>query len=187
MSMSVDGFIAGPNPSSDNPLGTNGLRLHDWFYENPDKDPEDEKFAEALKNNTGAIIMGRTMYDESQPFWDGVGPFGEVPCFVLTKKGDKPQNTKVFTFVSEGIEKALELAKKTAGSKDILINGGANTIQQYLKAGLVNEMYIHLVPILLGKGTSLFGELGEFIELEKVKVTDEKAVTHLSFRLKYNK
>lgn len=185
MSMSVDGFIAGPNPAADNPLGTNGLRLHAWFYENPDKDPEDEKFAENLKNNTGAIIMGRVMYEESQPFWDGVGPFGNTPCFVLTNKGKEPQDAgKVFTFVTDGIEKALELAKKTAGNKDILINGGANTIQQYIKAGLVEEMYIHLVPILLGGGTSLFGALGEFIELEKVKVTDEKAVTHLTFRFK---
>lgn len=90
----------------------------------------------------------------------------------------------MFTFVTDGIEEALKRAKALAGDKDVLINGGANTIQQYIKAGLVDELYIHIVPILLGGGTSLFGVLGEYIELEKVSVNDEKEVTHLAYRFK---
>ena len=126
------------------------------------------------------------MYDESLPWWDGTGPQGDaVPCFVLTKKGTEPKDAaKVFTFVTEGIKDAFEQAKAAAGDKDVLVNGGANTIQQYVKAGMVDELRISLVPILLGGGTSLFGSLGEYIELEQVESRDEKVVTHLTYRLK---
>lgn len=179
MSMSLDGFIAGPNPAPDNPLGDNGLRLHEWYDE-----PGRHDFGKNVEGNTGAIIMGSVMYYESLPWWNGSGPLGDnVPCFVLIKEGEKPNDAaKVFTFITGGIEEALDAAKKAAGSKDILINGGANTIQQYIKAGLVDEMYIHVIPTLLGGGTSLFGSLGEYIELEKVNVVDEKEVTHLAYR-----
>jgi dihydrofolate reductase len=130
-------------------------------------------------------MIGRRMYDESQPWWHGSGPLGDIPCFVLTKKGSEPQEAaEMFAFVTEGIEKALELAKAAAGGKELLINGGANTIQRYLKAGLVDVINIHLVPILLGSGTSLFGQLGKRIELEKVSVTDEPDATHLAYRVK---
>lgn len=124
------------------------------------------------------------MYDESLPWWDGSGPLGDdKPCFVLTKKGTEPKEAgKMFTFVAGGIEKALEQARAAAGDEDILINGGADTIQQYLKAGLVDELHLHIVPMLLGGGTSLFGSLGEYLELEKVNVKDDKDVTHLMYR-----
>ncbi len=182
MSMSLDGFIAGPNPGPDNPLGDGGLRLHDWYFKNPGEVPEAQK---SVKSDTGAIILGRTMYDESLPWWGGSGPLGDIPCFVLTKKGSEPQDAaKMFTFVTDGIKKAFELAKAAAGSKDVLIHGGANTIQQYLKVGLVDELHIHLVPLLLGGGTSLFGSLGQDIELEKVNVKDEQDVTHLTYRFR---
>ncbi len=181
MSMSLDGFIAGPNPEPENPLGDNGLRLHEWY-----ESPGDHNFGKDVEGSTGAIIMGSVMYRESLPWWHGSGPLGDdVPCFVLTEKGQEPKDAaSIFTFVTGGIEEALKLAKVAAGDKDVLINGGANTIQQYIKAGLVDEMYIHIVPILLGGGTSLFGTLGEYIELEKVNVTDEKEVTHLVYRFK---
>jgi dihydrofolate reductase len=182
ISMSLDGLIAGPNAAPENPLGDSGLRLHDWYFKNPD---DNHEFARALKSNTGAIIMGRRMYDESLPWWQGSGPLGDIPCFVLTKKGSEPQEAaEMFTFVTEGIEKALELAKAAAGAKEVLINGGANTIQRYLKAGLVDVINIHLVPMLLGSGTSLFGELRKSIELEKVSVKDEPDATHLTYRVK---
>lgn len=182
ISMSLDGLIAGPNAAPENPLGDGGLRLHDWYFKNPD---DNHEFARALKSNTGAIILGRRMYDESLPWWHGSGPLGDIPCFVLTKKGSEPQEAaEMFTFVTEGIEKALELAKAAAGAKEVLINGGANTTQRYLKAGLVDVINIHLVPMLLGSGTSLFGELRKSIELEKVSVKDEPDATHLTYRVK---
>lgn len=181
MSMSLDGFIAGPNPAPGNPIGANGLRLHEWY----DK-PGEHDFGKDIEADTGAIIMGSVMYYESLPWWHGSGPLGDsVPCFVLTEKGSEPKDAaSMFTFVTDGIEEALRRAKAVAGDRDVLINGGANTIQQYIKAGLVDEMYIHIVPILLGGGTSLFGTLGEYMELEKVSVTDEKEVTHLTYRFK---
>jgi dihydrofolate reductase len=137
ISMSLDGFIAGPNAAPENPLGDGGLRLHDWYFKNPD---DNHEFARALKSNTGAIIMGRRMYDET--------------------------------------------SQAAAGAKEVLINGGANTTQRYLKAGLVDVINIHLVPMLLGSGTSLFGELRKSIELEKVSVKDEPDATHLTYRVK---
>lgn len=179
MSMSLDGFIAGPNPAPDNPLGDDGLQLHAWYDQ-----PGSHDFGKDVEGDTGAIIMGSIMYYESLPWWHGTGPLGDdVPCFVLTEQRHEPKEAaKVFTFVTEGIEEALRLAKIEAGDKDVLINGGANTIQQYIKAGLVDEMYIHVLPLLLGGGTNLFGALGQFIPLEKVSVHDEKGVTHLAYR-----
>lgn len=183
MSMSLDGFIAGPNPAADNPLGTNGLKLHDWIFDNPNKENEVTK---QFKDEMGAIVMGRTMYYESLPYWGGTGPLGDsIPCFVLTEKEGIPESAgKPFTFVTGGIESALAQAEKAAGQKNVLVNGGANTIQQYIKADLLNELVIHLVPIVLGGGTSLFGSLGVFIELEKVAARDDSAVTHLTYRFK---
>jgi dihydrofolate reductase len=184
MSMSLDGFIAGPNPAPNNPLGDGGLKLHDWYFKDPEN-KDNYEFERATTSDTGAIIMGRVMYNESLPWWEGSGPMGDTPCFVLTEEGSEPEEAaKMFTFVTEGIEKALELATKAAGSKNVLINGGANTIQQYLKADLVDELTVHLVPILLGGGTSLFGSLGTYVEPEKVSVKDKTDVTHLTFRFK---
>jgi dihydrofolate reductase len=181
MSMSLDGFIAGPNPAPNNPLGDNGLQLHEWYESSSNHD-----FGKNVEGDTGAIIMGSVMYHESLPWWHGTGPLGDdVPCFVLAEQGHEPRDAAgIFTFVTGGIEEALKRAKAAAGNKDVLINGGANTIQQYIKAGLIDEMYIHIVPILLGGGTGLFGALGEYIELEKITVADEKEVTHLAYRFK---
>lgn len=183
MSISLDGYIAGPHPTPDNPLGDHGLKLHDWIFKNPNKEHET---MESLERDTGAIIMGRIMYDESLPWWHGSGPLGDgVPCFVLTEKGSEPEAAaNVFTFVTDGIERALELANTAAGAKNIFINGGANTIQQYIKAGLLDELTLHIVPILLGGGTSLFGSLGAYLELEKIAVQDEEHVTHITYRFK---
>lgn len=139
MSMSVDGFIAGPDASQENPLGTNGLKLHDWMVDNPN-----------VKN------------------WVSMSTEGPA----------------AFTFVTDGIESALEQAKAVAGDKDVWIGGGANAIQQYIKAGLLDELKLHVVPLLLGSGTSMFGELGTFIELKKVEVVDEPGVTHFTYRFR---
>lgn len=183
ISMSLDGFVAGPNPSQDNPLGTNGERLHDWIFDNPN---HENSTAIAMKKDTGAAIIGYNMYYEAIPYWDNTGPLGDdIPCFVLTEADKVPQNApKAFRFVTDGIECALHQAKEVAGDKDVWIGGGPNTIQQYLKAGLLDEFQLHIVPILLGGGVSMFGELGECMELRKVAVEDEPGVTHFTFRFK---
>lgn len=182
MSMSVDGFVSGPDPSQDNPLGTNGERLHDWIFANPAA--AGDAHPDALKKTTGAAIIGYNMYYEAIPHWGGTGPLGDdIPCFVLTTADNVPQDApSAFTFVTDGIESALQKAKAVAGSKDVWIGGGANTIQQYIKASLLDELKLHVVPLLLGGGTSMFGQLGQFIELEKVNVKDEQGVTHFVFR-----
>jgi dihydrofolate reductase len=182
MSMSLDGFIAGPDPSQDNPLGTNGERLHDWIFDNP---RNENTQATLLKKNTGAAIIGYHMYHEAIPYWGGTGPLGDdIPTFVLAGKNKAPKDApEVFTFVTGGAEAALEQARAAADNKDVWVGGGANTVQQYLKAGLLDELHIHLVPILLGGGTSLFAESGEFMGLEKAEVKDEPGVTHFKFTL----
>lgn len=184
MSMSVDGFIAGPNASQDNPMGTKGQLLHEWMFNDPE---QGNKLATALKSDTGAVIIGYNMYYEAIPHWGGTGPLGpDIPTFVLTRpETDVPQDApKVFTFVTDGIESALEKAKAAAGSKDVWVGGGAHAIQQYIKAGLLDELQLDVVPILLGGGTSMFGELGQLIKLEKAEAKDEPGVTHVTYRFK---
>jgi dihydrofolate reductase len=178
MSMSLDGFIAGPRDSPKEPLGENGLVLHDWLsdpeafargYSNPDEAP-------------AAIIMGRRTYENSQPYWNGKGPMGDTPCFVLTEK--PPQKAgSMFTFITDGgVEAALEKARKTAGDSNIGLMG-ANIDQQFLRAGLVDEIRIHLIPIILGDGLSLFGALGKLIQLEKIEAIDGPEGTHLTYKV----
>lgn len=179
--MSTDGFVAGPNASQDNPLGTNGLTLHDWVFDNPQGKNTN---ADALKKDTGAVIIGYNMYYEAIPHWGGTGPLGDdIPCFVLTEEDNVPQDApNVFTFVTDGIKSALKEAEAVASGKNVWIGGGANTIRQYLQAGLLDELQLHIVPVLLGGGTSMFDELGEFIKLNKVEVKDEPDVTHFTYR-----
>jgi dihydrofolate reductase len=181
MSMSVDGYVAGPNASQDNPLGTNGLKLHNWMFNNPN---QENILISDIKETTGAAIIGYNMYYEAIPHWDGTGPLGDdIPCFVLTEEKNVPKSApNAFIFVTDGIESALEKAKKAAGTKDVWVGGGANTIQQYMKAGLLDELKLDIVPFLLGGGTSMFGEFGEFMELDKIDVNDESGVTHFTYR-----
>lgn len=205
ISMSLDGYIAGPNPTLKEPLGEGGEALHDWVVRlaswrkphglsggetGPDGDVMEESVA-----NIGAVIMGRRMFSggdgpwESEPnpdgWWGDTPPF-HVPVFVLTEHKRETVTKKggtSFVFVTDGIHSALAQAKKAAGDKDILIAGGANAIQQFIQAGLVDELQIHLVPILLGGGTPLLDNVGN-TKLEKIRVIDSPLVTHLKFRLK---
>lgn len=183
MSMSLDGFITGPNPSQANPLGTNGERLHDWIFDNPN---QENLQAVDLKKHTGAAIIGYNMYYEAIPHWGGTGALGDdIPNFVLAEADKVPQDApKAFRFVTDGIESALKQARAVAGDKDIWIGGGAHTIQQFLKAGLLDELQLNVVPILLGGGTPMFGETGEFMEFEQADVEAGKGVAHLTYRLK---
>ena len=194
ISMSLDGFIAGPNDRPGLGLGEGGERLHQWAYDlaswrerhglaggqtNRDAELLDEAF-----RSTGASIVGRRMFDNAEG-WGENPPF-DMPVFVLTHQAREPlvKGGTTFTFVTDGIESALAQARAAVGAKNVAIGGGANVAQQYLKAGLLDEIEIHLVPILLGGGIRLFDRLGDAqIELERMRVIDSPAVTHLRFRV----
>jgi dihydrofolate reductase len=196
ISMSLDGFIAGPNAGVGNPLGDGGDRLHEWMYDlaswrEPHGLPGGEtgKDAEVLDEafkNAGAVLMGRRMFDEAEDPWDETPPF-HMPVFVLTHSGRETmikQGGTTFTFVTDGIESGLRQARAAAGDKDVSVAGGANTIQQFLKAGRLDELQIHIAPVLLGGGVRLFDQMGTaHIELEKSRVIDSPGVTHLKFRV----
>jgi dihydrofolate reductase len=194
ITMSLDGFIAGPNDGPELGLGEGGERLHEWVFglaswrerhglSGGTFDENAEVLDEAFRD-TGAIILGKRMFDNAKG-WGDDPPF-DVPVFVLThtarEKLTKGKTT--FSFVTDGIESALEQARAAAGDKNVNIGGGANTGQQYLQAGLLDEMQIHIVPLLLGGGIRLFGDLGdEQIALETTRVIDTPDVTHLRFRV----
>jgi dihydrofolate reductase len=184
ISMSLDGYMTASGQTQDEPMGLGGDQLVAWAF------GEDERDRRVLTDGvaaTGAVIAGRRTYDTSLPWWGADGPTGDarVPVFVVTRHppADAPENG-VYTFVPDGIEAALEQAKAAAGDKHVTVMGGADTGQQYLRAGLVDELSIHLVPILLGAGTRMFEHLGEApIKLERVALTDTSAATHLRLRV----
>jgi dihydrofolate reductase len=204
ITMSLDGFIAGPNPGPEAPLGEGGERLHQWVYglrsfqerhgRGGGETNRDDEIAEEALVNTGAVIMGRGMFgggpglwDESwEGWWGDEPPFG-VPVFVLTHHAREPLAMKggtTFAFVTEGIESALEEARAAAGGKDVAIAGGGRVVQQYLHAGLADEFQVHVAPVLLGDGVRLFDQPGsDQIELEIVRVVESEAVTHLKYRV----
>jgi dihydrofolate reductase len=184
ISMSLDGFVTASNVRPEEPLGEGGQRLHEWAF------GEDERNRELLTeavDAVGAIIAGRGTYDLSVPWWGADGPTGpaRVPVFVLThaEPEDAPEGG-VYTFVTDGIERALEQAKAAAGEKDVAVMGGAHIGQQYIAAGLVDEISIHLVPVLFGDGTRMFQHLGgEHFQLETAGVIETPETTHLRFRV----
>lgn len=186
MSMSLDGFIAGPKDDThpDRELAALDI-LHDWMFRGK-TGHEAEEWESAYLRHAGAFIMGRRVFDF------GVGPWGDnptfhAPCFVLSHTAQETivkQGGTSYTFITDGIESALEKARAVAGEKDIVLNGGANTAQQYLKAGLLDEINLHLVHVLLGEGIPLFKNLGtEQIKLKKISGTEASGVTHLRFRV----
>jgi len=179
MSMSLDGYIAAPNDNPQQGLGEDGMRLHNWAFDDPSVF---EQLFGDLVERTGAIIMGRRSYDNSIGPWGGKGPFGDaIPCFVVThRRFDVPD--PVFTVVTDGIESALAQAREVAGDKRIGLMG-ANIDQQFLAAGLVDEIRIHLVDVLLGGGRRLFDQLPQRIELEQTGLSQTDGVTHLEYRV----
>jgi dihydrofolate reductase len=205
ISMSIDGFIAGPKPTLQDPLGQGGEQLHEWIFKlkswrephgksGGETGPDDNIIKESTAN-TGATIMGRKMFsggegpwkdDPNPDGWWGDNPPFHCPVFVLThhaRKTVKKEGGTIFIFVTDGIESALEQAKTDAKGKDISVAGGADAIQQYIKTGLLDELQVHVVPILLGGGTPLFANLGD-TKLEKIRVIDSPLVTHLKFKIK---
>jgi dihydrofolate reductase len=203
---SVDGFVAGPNASLENPLGEGGMQLHDWAtvtrawrerhgMEGGESNADSDLIAESLARQ-GALIMGRRMFsggsgtwedDPNRDGWWGDDPPFHNPVFVLTHH---PRETVIkdesttFTFVTDGIEAALEQARAAAADKDVFVVGGAETVQQYLAAGLIDGFEIHVAPMLLGAGTQLFGELGANLpQVELDRVVSSSAATHLRYRV----
>jgi dihydrofolate reductase len=202
LSVSLDGFAAGPNQSLENPIGEGGMRLHQWAIatdrwraqqgleggeRGADSEVIDEVFA-----GVGAYIMGRKMFgggdgpwDESWRGWWGENPPFHVPVFVLThhpREALTMEGGTTFTFVTDGIESALEQARAAAGEQDVVIAGGATALQQYLAAGLLDELYLHIVPVLLGAGERLLENVGD-PRLEPVKVVASAGVTHIRYRV----
>jgi dihydrofolate reductase len=203
ISMSVDGFIAGPNQTLEQPLGEGGEELHEWVvrlaswrerhgHEGGETGPEADLLKEATEK-IGAYVMGRRMFSggagpwESDPNadgWWGDDPPFRAPVFVVTHHPREPvekEGGTTFTFVTDGVEAAIEQARAAAGSKDASIAGGASIVQQALDAGLVDEFQVNVPPVLLGGGVRLFGESRPNIEL--TGVVDSPAVTHLRYRV----
>jgi dihydrofolate reductase len=205
ISMSLDGYIAGPNQSLETPLGEGGEGLHEWgtklkSWREPhgmsggeagvDDDVMQETFA-----NVGATIMGRNMFGGGPGPWKGndwKGWWGEDPpfhhpVFVLThhpREALRMEGGTTFHFVTDGIEPALAQAREAAGGRDVLIGGGANVAQQYLAAGLIDEIELHVVPVLLGGGARLFDNVGESaVRLEQVRAIEGSGVTHVKYRV----
>jgi dihydrofolate reductase len=191
IAVSVDGFVAGPNQSAENPLGE-GVddRLHKWMFEQPE---QNAKELESL-TSASAVVMGRNMFgpirgewDESWQGWWGPEPPYHAPVFVLTHHPRKPlqmEGGTTFTFVTGGIEEALELARDAAGDGDISIAGGASTVNQYLAAGLLDELWLHIAPCTLGAGERLFDGVPS-LELEPLSSRTSELVTHVRYRVKH--
>ena len=200
IAMSLDGFVAGPNPSEQDPLGEGGMQLHEWVFELAAwREPhgreggvvnESTPIVEQSMANVGATIMGRNMFgggpgpwDESWRGWWGDDPPYQHPVFVLTSHARDPlemEGGTTFHFVTDGIESALEQAQAAAGEKEISLGGGASVAQQYLAAGLLDEIVVSVVPILLGGGARLFENVGG-VKLEQIESVEAPGVTHIRY------
>ncbi|PNI07165.1 5-amino-6-(5-phosphoribosylamino)uracil reductase [Arthrobacter sp. AFG7.2] len=189
ITVSLDGFVAGPNQSRSAPLGEGGEDLHRWMFEEP------EANATAIEGilSSRAYIMGRNMFAGPGPGtwaedwhgWWGVDPPYHAPVFVLTHHPRPPlqmEGGTTFTFVSDGIRSALDQAREAAGGEDVAIAGGAETARQYLAAGLIDELRLHIAPVLLGSGERLFDGVGN-LKLEQTEASGTRLVTHLRCRV----
>jgi dihydrofolate reductase len=203
ISVSLDGYAAGPEQSEENPLGVGGMRMHEWIFpleawrraqgmEGGEVNAS-SRVVEESQSNVGAVIMGRNMFgpirgpwgDSQWTGWWGDDPPYHVPVFVLTHHPRDPLEMKggtTFTFVTDGIESALRQAEQAAGGRDVIVGGGADTVRQYLAAGLVDEFELAVVPLLLGDGERLLDGVGD-LRLEQVRVVEAPGVTHLRYRV----
>ena len=204
ISVSLDGYVAGPNETQEEPLGVGGEQLHEWMFDLKEwlapqgvegglENASNAVMAEG-NANIGAEIMGRGKFgpakrgpwddDPWQGWWGDDPPFHK-PVFVLTHHPREPLRLSdtTFTFVTDGIESALAQAREAAGERDVFLGGGAASINEYLAAGLVDELELHVVPILLGGGARLFEGVGPDVKLEQVRATEAPGVTHLKYRV----
>jgi len=202
ISISLDGYVAGPNQSMENPIGEGGMRLHQWALATDawrkqhgiegGEHSVDAEVVEGLMRDNGAYIMGRKMFgggdgpwDESWRGWWGEDPPYHVPVFVLTHHAREPlemEGGTTFHFVTDGIESALEQARAAAGERPVAVAGGASAVRQYLAAGLLDELYLHVAPVVLGAGERLLEDVGDPV-LEPVEVIASPVVTHIRYRV----
>ena len=206
ISISIDGFAAGPNQSLENPVGVGGERLHEWMFETaewarmqslpPRPETPDSAIVREIASdpNVGAYIMGRHMFDHRRGDWDeswrgwwGEDPPYHAPVFVLTHHKRDPipmQGGTTFHFVTDGVESALERAREAAGAKDVQVAGGAHTIQQVLRAGALDELHLHIAPVILGSGERLLDGVGD-VKLTPIAVVASPNVTHIRYRIEH--
>ena len=204
LAVSLDGYVAGPDQSEENPLGVGGMALHEWVFplEAWRKQQGQEggevnastPVVEEAQSNVGAVVMGRNMFgggpgpwSEDPPWkgWWGDDPPYHTPVFVLThhpRERLEMEGGTTFFFVTDGIEPAFKQAKRAAGGRDVLLGGGASVVQQYLAAGLVDEFELHLVPVLLGDGERLFENIGD-LKVQQVRAVEAPGVTHIKYRV----
>jgi dihydrofolate reductase len=189
MAMSIDGYVAGPNQSAENPFGEGvNDRLHRWRFDEPEANAAE---IEAV-TSAGAYVMGRNMFGPGRGEWDldwkgwwGDDPPYHAPVFVLTHYEREPltmEGGTTFTFVTDGIESALAQARTAAGDGDVAIAGGAAAVSQYLAAGLIDELRLHIAPVVLGAGESLFDGVAD-VDLEQLEVRGTALVTHVRYRV----
>jgi dihydrofolate reductase len=194
--ISLDGFFAGNNRGPKNPMGGVSGKIHSWMFnqkafwehlgmENGNEDGPDGKFIRETISRTGAYIMGKRMFEEGEVVWPE--DLYKADVYVLTHEKREPwvqKGTTTFHFINDGIESALEKAKKSANGKDIRIQGGANTIQQFLNAGLIDECFIHVAPVFLGSGIRLFDNIDkDKYDIEIIEVIPSELTTHLRYKL----
>ncbi|HEY1274070.1 MAG TPA: dihydrofolate reductase family protein [Thermoleophilaceae bacterium] len=182
MSTSLDGYVTGPNDSREHPFGDGAEMLHDWIFDAATN--EDRAILQDMLDNVGAIVMGRTSFDknEGDGGWGDSGPVGDIPCFVVTHHMPARTHPPLYTFVTDGVASAIEQAKHVAGDKVVGLHG-ATVMQQALPLGLVDEIRVHVIPVLLGGGTPLFSTLDSAISLERTQARVTPAATHLGFRV----
>jgi dihydrofolate reductase len=205
ISISLDGFVAGPNQSEENPLGEGGELLHEWVIPlaawreahggQGGEVNASARIVEEARENIGAAVMGRNMFgpigggpwDDEWTGWWGDDPPYHYPVFVVTHHPRDPVEMKgrtTFHFVTDGTRSALEQAKEAAGGKDVMLWGGGDIVQQYLAEGLLDELELHVVPLLLGDGARLFpNSSGAPVQLEQVRAVEAPGVTHLKYRV----
>lgn len=205
ISMSLDGYVAGPDADMENPLGVGGEQVHEWVFvlhswcethgqEGGARNADDEVVQEGLAAQ-GVVVMGRKMFsggsgpweqDPNAEGWWGEEPPFKVPVFVVTHHARAPKpmpGDLAFTFVTDGLEAAVAQARAAAGEKDVVIAGGADVAQQALTAGLVDEVQVHVAPVFLGGGVRLFDNLGDAVKVEPARVIESPNVTHLRYRV----
>jgi dihydrofolate reductase len=188
ITVSVDGLVAGPRQTLDDPIGEGGERLHQWIF---DPQGEDQRIIEEWQAAPGAYVMGRNMFGPGRGGWDldwtgwwGAEPPYGVPVFVLTHHRREPleMGATTFHFVIDGIEAARERATAAAGDRSVSVAGGASTVSQFLAAGLLDELHLHIVPLVLGQGERLFDGVPP-LALEPVQVVASPGVTHVKYRI----
>ena len=190
ITISVDGYVAGPNDGPGNGLGDGGERLHYWVFGGPwtyDEEPrgeatgEDAAWLTETIGRAGAVVGGRTTYEASR-HWGDENPFG-LPFFIVTHRPEEEPEGGAFTFVS-GVREAVERAAEAAGDKDVNVMGGADVIRQALEGGLVDELTIIVAPVVLGGGKRLFEGFSDSLDLEHLGVRQSQYATFIDYRVK---